>query len=106
MVTRSNFVRKIYNRIVIVTTAMKQGLHSLLKIHQGLTKVFTIRYTLVSGSLPFDGTNINELKEKVISGKYRVPYYMTTGKCFNSIFLRSVDFFLPTMMSTTEKAKK
>jgi MAP/microtubule affinity-regulating kinase len=34
-----------------------------------------ILYTLVSGSLPFDGTTLRELRERVIRGKYRIPFY-------------------------------
>ncbi|XP_038583034.1 MAP/microtubule affinity-regulating kinase 3-like [Micropterus salmoides] len=37
-----------------------------------------ILYTLVSGSLPFDGINLKELRERVLRGKYRVPFYMST----------------------------
>ncbi|CAM9499149.1 MAP/microtubule affinity-regulating kinase 3-like isoform X3 [Lampetra fluviatilis] len=37
-----------------------------------------ILYTLVSGSLPFDGQNLKELREKVLRGKYRIPFYMST----------------------------
>ncbi|KAI3387652.1 hypothetical protein SNEBB_008368 [Seison nebaliae] len=37
-----------------------------------------ILYTLVSGNLPFDGQNLKELREKVVRGKYRVPFYMST----------------------------
>ncbi|VDL93604.1 unnamed protein product, partial [Schistocephalus solidus] len=37
-----------------------------------------ILYTLVSGSLPFDGENLRELRERVLTGKYRVPFYMST----------------------------
>jgi hypothetical protein len=35
-------------------------------------------YTLVSGSLPFDGTTLRELRERVLRGKYRIPFYMST----------------------------
>ena len=41
-----------------------------------------ILYTLVSGSLPFDGQNLKELRERVLKGKYRIPFYMTT-ECEN-----------------------
>merc|ERR550519_776605 len=34
-----------------------------------------ILYTLVSGSLPFDGS---DLRERVLRGKYRIPFYMST----------------------------
>lgn len=37
-----------------------------------------ILYTLVSGSLPFDGVNLKELRDRVLRGKYRIPFYMTT----------------------------
>uniref|UniRef100_A0A3P9PDQ7 non-specific serine/threonine protein kinase n=1 Tax=Poecilia reticulata TaxID=8081 RepID=A0A3P9PDQ7_POERE len=33
-----------------------------------------ILYTLVSGSLPFDGQNL----KRVLRGKYRIPFYMST----------------------------
>ncbi|KAF8561637.1 hypothetical protein P879_04775 [Paragonimus westermani] len=36
-----------------------------------------ILYTLVSGTLPFDGKNLKELRERVLRGTYRVPFYMT-----------------------------
>eukprot|EP00040_Diaphanoeca_grandis_P021989 m.117649 g.117649 ORF g.117649 m.117649 type:complete len:639 (-) comp28593_c0_seq3:314-2230(-) len=36
-----------------------------------------ILYTLVSGSLPFDGANLKELRERVLRGKYRIPFYMS-----------------------------
>eukprot|EP00123_Amoebidium_parasiticum_P015227 comp22842_c0_seq1/m.35986 comp22842_c0_seq1/g.35986 ORF comp22842_c0_seq1/g.35986 comp22842_c0_seq1/m.35986 type:complete len:754 (-) comp22842_c0_seq1:841-3102(-) len=44
-----------------------------------------ILYTLVSGALPFDGSNLKELRERVIQGKYRVPFFMST-EC--EVFLR------------------
>lgn len=37
-----------------------------------------ILYTLVAGSLPFDGSNLRELRERVLKGKYRIPFYMST----------------------------
>ncbi|TPP58035.1 MAP/microtubule affinity-regulating kinase 3 [Fasciola gigantica] len=37
-----------------------------------------ILYTLVSGSLPFDAQHLKELQSRVIRGKYRVPFYMST----------------------------
>lgn len=56
-----------------------------------------ILYTLVSGALPFDGTNLKvaifvslslfqELRERVMRGKYRVPFYMSTGERKKSSF--------------------
>lgn len=40
-----------------------------------------ILYTLVSGSLPFDGTTLRELRERVLRGKYRLVLFNT--KYFN-----------------------
>lgn len=37
-----------------------------------------ILYTLVSGSLPFDGSTLRELRERVLRGKYRIPFYMSS----------------------------
>jgi len=37
-----------------------------------------ILYTMASGSLPFDGQNLKELKERVLKGKYRIPFYLST----------------------------
>lgn len=37
-----------------------------------------ILYTLVSGSLPFDAQHLKDLQERVLRGKYRIPFYMTT----------------------------
>jgi len=37
-----------------------------------------ILYTLVSGSLPFDGSTLRELRERVLRGKYSIPFYMST----------------------------
>ncbi|KAH8251625.1 hypothetical protein KR038_003062 [Drosophila bunnanda] len=36
-----------------------------------------VLYTLVSGSLPFDGGTLKELRDRVLRGKYRVPYYIS-----------------------------
>ncbi|VDN12942.1 unnamed protein product [Dibothriocephalus latus] len=37
-----------------------------------------ILYTIVSGYLPFDAQNLRELRERVLRGKYRIPFYMST----------------------------
>ncbi|CAG0917990.1 unnamed protein product [Notodromas monacha] len=39
-----------------------------------------VLYVLRCGSLPFDGSTLQSLRSKVISGKFRVPYFMSTGK--------------------------
>ncbi|KAL7057319.1 hypothetical protein AAHC03_019072 [Spirometra sp. Aus1] len=37
-----------------------------------------ILYTIVSGYLPFDAQNLRDLRERVLRGKYRIPFYMST----------------------------
>lgn len=37
-----------------------------------------ILYVMVCGSLPFDGHNLVYLKSRVLSGKYRIPFFMST----------------------------
>ncbi|XP_058860582.1 MAP/microtubule affinity-regulating kinase 4-like isoform X3 [Acipenser ruthenus] len=59
-----------------------------------------ILYTLVSGSLPFDGQNLKELRERVLRGKYRVPFYMSTD-CEN--ILRRFLVLNPTKRCTLEQ---
>ena len=38
-----------------------------------------VLYVLVSGALPFDGHNLRTLRDNVSSGRFRVPYWMSTG---------------------------
>nr|XP_047912547.1 serine/threonine-protein kinase MARK2-like [Anser cygnoides] len=58
-----------------------------------------ILYTLVSGSLPFDGQNLKELRERVLRGKYRIPFYMSTD-CEN--LLKKFLILNPTKRGTLE----
>ncbi|KAI1896918.1 hypothetical protein AGOR_G00099820 [Albula goreensis] len=44
----------------------------------GFSNEFTIGSKLDTGSLPFDGQNLKELRERVLRGKYRIPFYMST----------------------------
>uniref|UniRef100_W5NBZ0 non-specific serine/threonine protein kinase n=1 Tax=Lepisosteus oculatus TaxID=7918 RepID=W5NBZ0_LEPOC len=62
-----------------------------------------ILYTLVSGSLPFDGQNLKELRERVLRGKYRVPFYMSTD-CEN--ILRRFLVLNPSKRCTLEQIMK
>ncbi|XP_035240446.1 MAP/microtubule affinity-regulating kinase 4 isoform X7 [Anguilla anguilla] len=62
-----------------------------------------ILYTLVSGSLPFDGQNLKELRERVLRGKYRVPFYMSTD-CEG--ILRRFLVLNPTKRCTLEQIMK
>ncbi|UYV71487.1 MARK1 [Cordylochernes scorpioides] len=60
-----------------------------------------ILYTLVSGSLPFDGANLKELRERVLRGKYRIPFYMSTD-CEN--LLKKFLVLNPAKRASLEKA--
>eukprot|EP00055_Hartaetosiga_balthica_P013557 m.70195 g.70195 ORF g.70195 m.70195 type:complete len:579 (+) comp8301_c0_seq1:195-1931(+) len=37
-----------------------------------------ILYTLVSGALPFDGETLRDLRSRVLKGRYRIPFFMST----------------------------
>ncbi|XP_016109198.1 serine/threonine-protein kinase MARK2-like isoform X12 [Sinocyclocheilus grahami] len=62
-----------------------------------------ILYTLVSGSLPFDGQNLKELRERVLRGKYRIPFYMSTD-CEN--LLKKLLILNPTKRGSLDQIMK
>ncbi|ELU06853.1 hypothetical protein CAPTEDRAFT_183356, partial [Capitella teleta] len=37
-----------------------------------------VLYVLVCGALPFDGHNLQTLRDKVLCGRFRIPYFMST----------------------------
>ena len=43
---------------------------------------------LVCGALPFDGSTLPSLRARVLNGKFRVPFYMSTGNIFISLILK------------------
>ena len=34
-------------------------------------------YVLVSGSLPFDGHTVQDLRSRIVSCQYRIPFYIS-----------------------------
>ncbi|KAJ3374160.1 Serine/threonine-protein kinase par-1 [Allomyces arbusculus] len=37
-----------------------------------------VLYVLVCGALPFDGPNLQKLRARVLTGKFKIPFYMST----------------------------
>ena len=38
-----------------------------------------VLYVLVCGALPFDGSSLQSLRDRVLSGRFRIPFFMSTG---------------------------
>ena len=45
-----------------------------------LQSLGVVLYVLVCGALPFDGPTLQELRDRVVSGRFRIPYFMSTGE--------------------------
>ena len=41
-----------------------------------------VLYVLVCAALPFDGESVHVVRDRVLEGRFRVPYFMSTGKQF------------------------
>ena len=39
-----------------------------------------VLYVMVVGALPFDGTNLQHLRARVLAGRFRIPFYMSEGE--------------------------
>ena len=50
-----------------------------------------VLYILVCGTLPFDGKTLPELKSRVLAGRFRVPYFMSSGKSLLINFLHCLN---------------
>lgn len=44
-----------------------------------------VLYVLVCGALPFDGPTMQLLRSVVVSGKFRIPFFMSAGKYIQAI---------------------
>lgn len=51
--------------------------HTPLSCSQSMGVVL---YVLVCGALPFDGPTLPVLRQRVLEGRFRIPYFMTEGK--------------------------
>lgn len=43
-----------------------------------LQSLGVVLYVLVCGALPFDGPDLKELRNRVLSGRFRIPYFMSS----------------------------
>lgn len=46
-----------------------------------------VLYVLVCGALPFDGSTLQSLRDRVLSGRFRIPFFMSTGICQTNYIL-------------------
>ena len=58
-------------------------LKGLIFLFQSLGVVL---YVLVCGALPFDAATLPALRDRVLSGRFRIPFFMSTGKKRAPIF--------------------
>lgn len=61
--------------VSFVSSDAINGLHSVW-----LQSLGVVLYVLVCGALPFDGSTLQNLRARVLSGKFRIPFFMSTGK--------------------------
>lgn len=45
-----------------------------------LQSMGVVLYVLVCGALPFDGPSLPVLRQRVLEGRFRIPYFMTEGE--------------------------
>ena len=43
-----------------------------------------VLYVLVCGALPFDGHNLQMLRYRVLSGRFRIPFFMSSGEKYST----------------------
>ena len=46
-----------------------------------------VLYVLVCGALPFDARTLPDLKQTVLNGKFRIPYFMSEGVYSETVFV-------------------
>ena len=45
-----------------------------------LQSLGVVLYVLVCGALPFDGSTSQSLRSRVLDGRFRIPFFMSTGE--------------------------
>lgn len=50
---------------------------------------------LVCGALPFDGPSLPVLRQRVLEGRFRIPYFMTEGETAWVSVVELSSFLLP-----------
>lgn len=50
-----------------------------------LQSLGVVLYVLVCGSLPFDGPSLPALRQRVLEGRFRIPFFMSRGRCVPSL---------------------
>lgn len=53
-----------------------------------------VLYVLVCGALPFDGATLHDLRSMVVSGKFRIPFFMSQGESAHSIRATIIPLFI------------
>jgi len=53
-----------------------------------LQSMGVVLYVLVCGALPFDGPPLPILRQRVLEGRFRIPYFMSEGNGLSSILAR------------------
>ena len=44
-----------------------------------LQSLGVVLYVLVCGALPFDGSSLQSLRDRVLAGRFRIPFFMSSG---------------------------
>ena len=55
-----------------------------------------VLYVLVCGSLPFDGHDLPTLRDRVLAGRFRIPFFLSTGSLYYKMRNESLERSRPT----------
>lgn len=60
-----------------------------------------VLYVLVCGALPFDGSTLQSLRDRVLSGRFRIPYFMSSGELFYTLSCIGTTKLQPVFLNTS-----